>query len=44
MDQRLLADAVGDCAYKGSGLVSWGPIVDDNVAYFGIDVKFQPVA
>ena len=41
---RMIAQAAGDCAYKGSAWVSWGPVVDANIAYRGIDVKFKPVA
>ena len=41
---RTIAQAAGDCAYKGSAWVSWGPLVDKNIAYRGIDVKFEPVA
>jgi len=41
---RMIAQAAGDCAYKGSAWVSWGPVVDRNIAYRGIKVKFEPVA
>ena len=41
---RTIAQAAGDCAYKESAWVSWGPVVDNNIAYRGIDVKFEPVA
>jgi hypothetical protein len=41
---RTIAQAAGDCAHKGSAWVSWGPLVDKNIAYRGIDVKFEPVA
>jgi hypothetical protein len=41
---RTMAQAAGDCAYKGSAWVSWGPILDENIAYRGIEVKFKPVA
>jgi hypothetical protein len=41
---RTIAQAAGDCAYKGSAWVSRGHVIDKNIAYRGIDVKFEPAA